>query len=289
MSIIKLSVANPIDGTTTFDKVRFYEADDANGTSAAVVATEDIDLSARSQIDPGATSSIYKSGSTSKYYAATYFNSSSSSETDKTTYIIGSKDRWDTLFETRMDDSANAVWSQSLVAAFKKDALDALFPDLFQQVIDTSLTLDNDEAPSFTYTLPHGIFNVSEVGIGDIDNATSKWQELHADNWRIENSTLHILKLPTSESSAQIRLIASKKFLEVGDVPERYDAMVLYHLRMSANLDLADDFPRFKQWGRLQDGTKVSFENLRVHAREFERKFRDLKNEQRNLLYPGLI
>lgn len=290
MAIIKISVPNPIDGTDTFSHIRVYEADDANGTNAAQVGSDTaIDTSARSQVDPGFTTLTYTSGSTTKYYAATYYQTSNGNETDKTTYVLGGKDRWDTMFENELDDTANAVWAQADILRFKAWALNALYPDLFQQVIDTSLTLDNDSAPTRSYTLPFGIFHVSEVGIGDVDNITSTWQELHPDIWRVENSTLRLLKMPNSESGATIRLIASKKYLEVGDVPERYDEMAMFHMKMSAYLYLAEDFPRFKKWSQLQEGSKVSFENLRVHAREFERKFRDLKAEHRNNLYPGLI
>jgi len=177
------------------------------------------------------------------------------------------------MFENDLGDTSNAVWTQADILRYKQWALEALYPDLYRQVIDTTLTLDNDSTPAYTYTVPFGIFHVSEVGVGDTDNSTSTFQIIHPDQWTFENSTLHFRTLPSSESSATIRLIANKKYLEVGEVPERFDRFVIYHLRMSAYLRLADDFPRFKTWAQLQEGTKVSFENLRVHAREFERKF----------------
>lgn len=289
MAIIKISVPNPNDGTTTFDKIRFYEATDSSGSGASLLTTSDIDTTARYQIDPGATSYTYTSGSTTRYYAGKYYNSSSGLLSDYTTWVLGGKDRWDTMFENDLGDSANAVWSQADVARYKQWALEALYPDLYRQVIDTSLSLDNDAVPSYTYTIPFGIFHVSEVGIGDVQNSTSTFQIIHPDNWTQENSILHFKSIPSSETSAAIRLIANKKYLEVGEVPDRFDRFVIYHLRMSAYLRLADDFPRFKTWAQLQEGTKVSFENLRVQAREFERKFIDGKAEVRELLFPSLV
>lgn len=289
MAIIKTTVPNPNDGTTTFDKVRFFEADDSSGTNAAAINTSDIDTTNRYQIDPGSTSYTYTSGSTSKYYAAKYYNSTSGILSDYTAWTLGGKDRWDTMFENDLGDTGNAVWSQADILRYKQWALEALYPDLFRQVIDTSLTLDNDTSPSYTYTVPFGIFHISEVGIGDVQNSTSTFKTIHPDNWTFENSILHFKQVPDSESSATIRLIANKKYLEVGEVPERFDRFVIYHLRMSAYLRLADDFPRFKTWAQLQEGTKVSFENLRVHAREFERKFFEGKAEVREQLYPSQI
>lgn len=289
MAIIKITVPNPLDGTTTFDKVRFYEATDSAGTGASLLSTESIDTSYRHQVDPGFTTYTYTSGYTTRYYAAKYYNSSNSNLTDYTTWTLGGKDRWDTMFETALDDSANAVWSQAIVAEFKKWALEALYPDLHRQVIDTSLTLDNGETPAYTYTVPYGIFQISEVGVGDLQNSTSNFKIVHSDNWTLENATLHFKSLSGLPDLGTIRLISNKKYLEVGEVPERFDHFVLHHLKMNAYLYLADDFPRFKKWAQLQEGSKVSFENLRVHAREFERKFMEGKAEVRELSYPSLV
>jgi len=289
MSVIKITIPNPNDGTTTFDKIRFYEATDSSGTGETLLATSAVDTSARQTIDPGTTSYTYTSGSTSKYYAGRYYNSVSGLLSDSTTYVLGGKDRWDTMFENDLGDTTNAVWTQADLARYKQWALEALFPDLFRQVIDTSLTLDNDSTYSYTYTVPFGIFYISEVGIGDVDNSTSTFKKMEADSWTFENSTLHLNSMPSSEDSAVIRLIAHKKYLDVGEVPERFDRFVIYHLRMSAYLRLADDFPRFKKWAQMQEGTKVSFENLRVHAREFERKFMEGKAEVRDLLFPSAV
>lgn len=288
MAVIKITVVNPNDGTTTFDKVRFYEATGSDGTGATLLSTESIDTSVRNQIDPGTTSYTYTSGSLTRYYAVRYYNSTSTAQTDYTTWTLGGKDRWDAMFENDLDDTANAVWSAATVARFKQWALEALFPDLFRQVIDTSLTFDNDDSPTYTYSVPFGIFHISEVGVGDTENSTSTFMIAHADNWTFENSTLHFKNLNGLPDDGVIRLIANKKYLEVGEVPERFDRFVIYHLKMSAYLYLADDFPRFKKWSQLQDGTKVSFENLRVHAREYERKFIEGKAEVRDLQYPSL-
>lgn len=289
MAIIKTTVLNPNDGTTSFDKIRFYEATDSSGTGATLLSTESVDTTNRYQIDPGTTSYTYTSGATTKYYAAKYYNSVSTVASDYTTWTLGGKDRWDTMFENEMSDTSNAVWSQATVARFKTWALSALFPDLFRQVIDTSLTIDNDDTPVYTYTVPFGIFNISEVGIGDIQNSTSTFQILHGDSWTFENGLLHIPGVTSLTDDATIRLIAHKKYMEVGDVPEEVDRIVMHHLKMSAYLYLSEDFPRFKAWGQLQGGTKVSFENMRVQAREFERKFVEGKGEMRNLLFPSLI
>jgi len=284
MSIIKLFAPNPVDGTTTFDKVRFYEATDNAGTGATLLSTSAIDTTYRSQIDPGYTTYTYTTGSTAKYYAARYYNSTSTVATDYTAWILGGKDRWNTMFENEMEDTSNAVWSATAVTRFKDWALNALYPDLYRQVIDESLTFDD---ATYIYTVPFGIFHISDVYVGDTANSTSTLVKVYPDNWAFENSSLHIFNLNSLTDAATIRLIAHKKYLEIGEVPEDFDQIVMYHMKMNAYLYLAEDFPRYKTWAQLQEGSKVSFENLRVHAREFERKFIEGKAELRSLLYPS--
>lgn len=290
MSVVKLFADNPKDGTTSFDKVRWYEANDSSGTGVTLIATSDINTANINPIDPGFTSYVYSSGSTSKYYASSWYNSSNTTETDKSAYVQGGQDRWDTMFAEEMQDTAAAVWSSTDRARFKTKALEALFPDFFYDTINTDLTVDNDTAPSLQYTLPFGIFSVAEVGVGKPnDTVNQPFRIVHPNNWRVEQNKLVFGSLSGLTDDYDIRLVCSKKYLEVGEVPQRLDPLVMYHLRMSAYIKMADDYPRFLTWARLQKGTKVSFENLRVHAREFERMFNAEKDRVKDLLPSGRI
>jgi hypothetical protein len=285
MAIIKLYSDNPKDGTTIFDKVRFYEADDSTGTNAAVIATVDINTANVTFIDSGFTFYTYPSGSITKYYASTWYNSSSTIETTKSDYVQGGEDRWDTMFKSEMQDTAEAVWTDTDRGYMKTKALEALYPDFFYETIDTSLTVDNDTAPSFQYTIPFGIFNISEVGIGKPnDYVNQPFKVVHPNNWVVEQNKLRFNSLSGMTDDYDIRLVCSKKYLDVGEVPSRLDPLAMYHLRMSAYIKMADDYPRFLTWARLQKGTKVSFENLRLHAREFERLFNAEREKQKDLM-----
>ena len=298
MSIIKLYSNNPSDGTSTFDKVKWYEADDASGTNAAVITSGGsavqtaIDATTTEPIHPGFTTYIYENGNTAKYYASTWYNSTTAIETDYSNWVQGGYDRWNEKFEEEMDDDGT-VWSDDLVSEFKEDALNALFPDFFREVLDTSLTISNTTNNQvYVYTVPFGIFNVSEVGVGELNTDSSdsrNFAKVKADYWTFEKNKLHFSSLSGLTHGDTIRLIASKKYLHVGEVPEYLDSLIMLHMKMSAYLNLADDFPRFKTWARIQQGTKVSFENLRVHAREFERKFKEMKAELKNNAYSSLI
>jgi len=294
MSVITLYSKNPNDGTTNFDQVKFYEATDSSGTGATLLTTKDIDTTRTTIIDAGYTSHTYTGGDTDNYYASTFYNSTSTTETDYSDWVQGGQDRWDTKFMTEMDDSSSEVWSASLRDEFKQDALNALYPDFFREVIDTSLTIQNEtNDQTYVYTVPFGIFGIQEVGVGDVDTTSSTssrdFAKVKNDYWTFEKNKLHFHSLSGLSHGETIRLIGSQKFLTVGEVPEYLDALALLHMKMDAYAKLADDFPRFKTWARLQKGTRVSFENLRVHAREFERKFKEMKAELKQNTYSALM
>lgn len=285
MSVIKLYSENPTDGTTTFDKVRFYEATDANGSGATLIATVSIDTENINSVDPGFTSYSYTNGNSARYYASSWYNSLNTIETDKSDYLLADQDRWDTLFKNELQDTASDVWSSADRARFKEAALQALYPDFFYETIDTSIEVVNNSTNRyFQYTIPFGIFYISEVGVGSPnDQSNEPFKIILPDNWVIDQNKLVFRSLGSLTDGYPLRLVCSKKYVAVGEVPTRLDPLVLYHLRMNAYLKLADDYPRFLTWARLQKGTKVSFESLRTQAAMFERMFNSEKEKMKEM------
>lgn len=275
MSVIKVSAPNPLDGTTTFDQIQHGEANDSAGSGASVINTASIDTTNRDTDNPGTTDYTYTSGSITKYYSSRYKNSTSAVTSDWGPWVKGGKDRWDTQFETEMTDTAEAVWSQDVKAQFKQRVLAKLNEVTGRNAIDTSLVIDNDSTPKNTYTVPFGFKELTEVGVGDVNNVDSTFKEVTHNNWRFEAGLLHILNLSGLTNALPIRLVGKRKFLEVGDVPEKYDFIVMYGMKHYAYLFLSEDFPRFNKWAQLQSGSRVSFENMRVQAITFNNLFKD--------------
>ena len=278
MAVIKLSMPNPIDGVASFNQIKFSEADDSLGTNSAVIATVNIDTTTRNALDSGSTHYNYISGDTAKYYAGLYYNSVTGATSSATDYIKGGYDRIDILFMNHYADTTGSVFSATDRDRLKKFALEALFPEIKKPSIDTSLSIDlTAGALKYTYSLPYGVYEVNEVGIGDVDNNTSRFSTIPVDNWMIENDKLHIFNVGSYAHGDTIRLLCMKKYQFIGEVPDRFDEMILNHMLMNSYLMLADDYPRFKRFARLQEGTKVSFENLKVHALVYEGLFNKAK------------
>lgn len=288
MAVIKLFSSNPQDGISSFDKTRFYQADDILGlTNKILIETDDINNSNSDLLNPGFTSLIYTTGSLLKYYASTWYNSVSLAETNPSSWVKGGQSRWDIQFMNEMKDTAEDIWTLTDRENFKKATVEALYPDLYRQVIDISLLVVNDETnQTYQYTVPYGIFAISEVGIGNVDKTSTidrDFKVLKAGSWKFEKNILKFESLSGLTDGDIIRLVASKKYLDVGEVPERLDFLAMLYMRMSAFLQMADDYPRYKKWAQMQAGSKVSFAELRVHAREYERKFTEQKARIRDL------
>lgn len=281
MAVIKHYSDNPKDGLTTFDKVRFYSATDSSGTGATLIGTEDIDVTTTSPISPGYTTYVDTAGNLTKYYASAWYDSTTATESTKSDYVLAGQDRWDTMFQNEMQDTDGVVWSTADRKLFKAKALEALFPDFYRQIIDETLTVVNSGTTvTYIYTVPFGIFSISEVGYGDINQTSTvnrDFKTIKPAYWKFEKNQLRFESLPPWQDGDSIRLVGLKKYLSIGEVPTYLDPLVMEHLRMSAYTKMADDYPRFLKWSQLQQGTRVSFENLRVHAREFERRFNDWK------------
>lgn len=292
MAILKLYSTNPIDGTSSFDHVRFYEATDNTGTGATLIATTDIDTTTITPIFTGYTTYTHNTGALNKYYASSFYNSVSLAESNKSVWLLGGLDRWDTMFMNEMQDTSSTVWSATDREYFKKKALQALYPDFYRNVVDTSITAVNlSPNVTYSYAVPFGIFSISEVGYGNIDTTSlvsHNFKTIKREYWKFEANKLTFDPLPNFANGDTIRIVAQKKYLQVGEVPEYLDPLVMEHLRMSAYIKMADDFPRFLKWGQLQQGTKVSFENIRVQAREFERRFNDMKKDIKDNAQSGI-
>ena len=57
----------------------------------------------------------------------------------------------------------------------------------------------------------------------------------------------------------------------------------MINMRMGAYQQMVDDYPRFLKWSRLQAGTKVTFEGLKLLHRELGNQFNTEKERQKSL------
>lgn len=275
--VTRLYAENPKNLTDDFSHVKFYDATDSSGSGKALLATVAIDTSNTNPIDSGFTSYLHNTGDNTKYVSASYYynDGATSRETRTSEWVLQGQDRWDTMFKNEMQDSAEAVWDATDRQYFKERALEALFPDFFFEKIDTSLTVDNNSSSqTYQYTLPQGFFYIAEVGIGRPNSqSVQKFVIVTPDNWKVEQNKLMFASLSGLTDDYDIRLVGSKKYMEVGEVPVRLDSLIMIHLRMSAYMQMSDDFPRFLKWSRMQKGTKVSFAEMKEWVKSLDRMF----------------
>lgn len=270
MAVLKLFATNPTDGIASFDKIKFYEATDAIGTGSTLITTIAIDLATADINDAGYTVHTYPTADLAKYYAATYYNSVSFVETNKGAYILGARDRVYDKFQKLTGDTTNAVFENNAVVQFREDGIEALFPELQRQVIDETLEITkSSSADTLVYTIPFGLVP-TQVWVGDANDDSDFVQ---ARGWSIEGNKLRFDSIDDFTDEDTIRLIALKKFTNVGEVPEKFDSLLLIHMQGSAYRWMASRYPRYEAYSQLQKGTKVSFENLDGIANKFFTEF----------------
>jgi len=274
MAVIKLFSTNPKDGATTFDKIRFYEANDAEGAGAAKIAEIAVDVSKKTLIDPGFTTYLYTSGSTSKYYASSYYNVGSGTETSKSAWTKGGQNRWDKMLLDWAEDDDEEVFDEDARSLFNKNILERLSPELEETLVNTTLTWDED---ALTYTVPDGISEILEIGIGDVDKA-GEFDEPLSELWSVEGRTLRFTKAPSGVNDGDtMRLIHKRRHEEVGEVPTIYDPLILIGLQAEAYKWMASYYPRFEKFAQLRGGSGVSFEGLRAAAKDLDDEFKVMK------------
>jgi len=280
MPVLVLYAPNPKDGTASFDKVRFYEATDSGGTGQTLLSTVSVNLATRDMEDPGFTSYTHGSGSTAKYYASSYYNSTSASESSLGTYTKGGRDRLHSKFLTIVGDTGESYFDEDTVTQFEEDAIEAMFPELQREAVDVSLSISKSTtSEDQTYTIPPGFTSIHEVAVGDVDwtPTSDAFKLVKPSNWSLDSRTLHLYSLDGLQDTEVIRLIGLKKYDFIGEVPEKYDPLLLLHMQMSMYDWMASRFPRFEDFAQLRAGSGVDFDNLRVTAREFERRFKEEK------------
>ena len=274
MSVLPLFAPNPEDGTETFNKVKFFEATDAEGAGATLLATVDIDLTTADVADAGFTKFIHETGDLNKFYSAAYFNSVSSLQSDYGSWMQGGRSRLYRKFQSLMGDTTNSVFPHEANIQFEEDAIEALYPEVQRQEVDTSLTIDED---NLIYTLPRGFSEVTQVGVGDADDPDENFKTVKTGNWEIQEDKLRFMRIRDFNDGDTIRLVAMKKLSKIGEVPEMYDPILLLHMQGSSYRWMSARYPRFEAFSQLQTGSRVSFENLRVTADQFFNEFEKKK------------
>ena len=270
MSVLTLFAPNPEDGIETFDQVKFFEADDAEGGGAVLLTTVDIDLTTSDIADAGFTSFIHETGDLNKFYSAAYFNSISSLQSDYGSWMQGGRSRLYRKFQGLMGDTTNGVFPHEAVIQFEEDAIEALYPEIQRQSVDESLGVDED---NLIYTLPRGISEVNQVGVGDADDPDGQFEIVSTSGWEIQEDKIRFSNLRKFQDGDVIRLVTFKKYRKTGEVPEMYDPALLLHMQGSSYRWMSARYPRFEAFSQIQKGTGVSFENLRVTAAQFLDEF----------------
>lgn len=227
--MITLSVRNPDDSTSSYDKIKIYSSTTQTGTYS-LVSTVAIDLSQATEFSSGFTQYTDSSGTTSTWYEFSYYNSSTLVETTLSTAIQGGTAYLDSRIRIELQDNDTTapnypIFSNDEIAAARQDAVNMLYPEYGKEWVDKTVTTVQNQ---WTYTIPPTLYNINKIEIWD-ETATpfNKIAEIQA--YDVVGNTLR-LQNPTDvaiNSGYKMYLYATKRITDSADVPSYMDEMLM--------------------------------------------------------------
>lgn len=268
---LALKIRNPKDLNTTYLQIEISRADTSGGSYAVIKADLDIDISQASDLSQGYTSYTDPTGDTTKYYKFRYRNDTLYSPYSDE--FQGGKTTFDTRFRREMRDtnSANYFFTDEDVSNFRKDAVYSLFPDVYFEAIDETLTT---LASTEKYNFPIGVTRVN-----DIEYLNSDGSVMGSPNgWKIR--ARQIIFSVTPPTGYTMRLYVDRMFVETAEVPEILDEYILDYMKLKAYKVFEADRSQYNKYNAM---IKAEGGNLPSISRTIQTLTDSLK-ERRNKL-----
>lgn len=270
-----LRVQNPSDGTTSFDYIRIYatsaeaSADVSGSTYNYVSALAAIDTTTYVAIDnPGFTDVTYSAGTSSFWYAATYYDTATSTETDLTPAkdrVPGRGSRLARKLRQRLRDPQSKVWIDDELNDIVDKGVNAVYLHLGQQTSNASL---QTSANVREYTIPAGFFRVDNIYLGTIGVDYREYQNYYVNGNKI------IWGDTPSETGKTITIYGIKRFDNVWDIPLVYEDLMLYFCIAEAFEMLLVDRAKFQQYAELVKDKDIKANEIQSLATNYRGLFR---------------
>ena len=258
-----IDVRNPKDVTGTYNQVEIQRntSDSATGmadikTDLAIITTNVTDVS------PGYTPYTDSAGVVgTHFYRYRYKNTTDSNTTGYSRIFPAGGGILHPEFRRRMRDtnSANYFFTNDDVSDLTRNAINKLFPGIYMEVIDESLTTLADTEK---YNFPSGVFRVNEIEFVDSNGEVVGTPKGYKKRGR------QIIFDVTPPTSYTIRLYADKQFTKLVEVPELFDDLILDLMQLEALQTFENDRSKYYRYTTV---TNPEGGNLPSIARVIER------------------
>ncbi len=220
--VIKLEIANPKDGTDSYNKIKIYRSTSTDETANySLLATIDIDMTS----DVRSTFYLDTAGESAYYYRATYYNSTSDEETaladapsmkGNTSFLLK-------YISTLLKDPNNANYSLDDLKTFRDVEITTL-----RETLGESYVKDDIDGSStlYNYDLNDDVFEISECYVKE--DGSEYWHQIAPTLWKLVKNdtggyTLHLRFLAGTKT---IKVIGIKRVLGEEYLPAKYDDLI---------------------------------------------------------------
>jgi hypothetical protein len=217
--MLQLYLRNPDDGIVSYNQIRVYRSDSKTGTYV-LITTVDVDQTTITDNSPGY--SVYKdpTGTSSNWYKVSYYNSSSSTESDTSDAFQGETTELDAKIRRRVkDENENKYFFDNDEIAQARDiAIKSLYPATW---IDTEYDVVITDLNKKLISLPSYVARVDEILVYD---ATANFIGSYNAFYQVGNKIRPLNEFPVGFT---FRFTIVKPYKVPAEVPEELDNYLL--------------------------------------------------------------
>lgn len=213
--MLQLYLRNPSDGVISYDQIKVYRSDSKTGTYV-LITTVNIDQTTIADNSPGYTIYDDSTGSSSKYYKVSYYNSGSATESDLSDSFQGETTELDAKIRRRMKDTNENKYffDNDDIAQARDIAIKSLYPATW---IDTTYDVLVTDSNKLLITLPSYIARMDDIRVYD---ATGRFVGGYNSFYKVGNKLYPLTEFPTGYT---FRFIITKPYKVPAEVPEELD------------------------------------------------------------------
>lgn len=273
-----LIVHNPPDLTSTWDRIRVYASGETSGADYTLSTCSAEIVTTNTTVDsPGYTELTWgpagNSIDSTFWFKAAYYDSTGaeaeSAQSSRT--LLATKTRLEDQLALKLRDTTNAVWTETELRDYAERAVQALYPHLVMEAIDsTSLdTVKNQRE----YTLPTGWVKVNQIFIGDIG---VDYTEI-SDYQIVGKRTLVFSSSPQEVDN--ITLYGQRKYQHSWEVPLIHEEVMIFYGLYLAYQALESDRSKFKQYAELVKDKDLRVAEIVSMANTYLGRYKDRMKE----------
>lgn len=217
--MLQLYLRNPSDGVISYDQIKVYRSDSINGIYA-LIATVNIDQTTIADNSPGYTLYIDSTGASTHWYKVSYYNSSSTTESDQSDSFQGDTTELDAKIRRRMKDTNvnKYFFTNDDIAQARDIAIKSLYPATW---IDTTYDVIITAANKNLISLPSYIARMDDIRVYTADG---KFSGGYNSFYKVGNKIYPLNEFPVGST---FRFIITKPYKVPAEIPEELDNYLL--------------------------------------------------------------